>query len=70
MGLALQLTEQHFLQKLTELFRRTIPTILEIFQDRLILDKEISMTGLTTTFDSISFNFSYFHIHHLLLYRN
>jgi hypothetical protein len=30
---ALQLTEKNFVQKLTELFRRTVPTILKILHD-------------------------------------
>jgi hypothetical protein len=30
---AFQLTKQDFLQKLTELFLRTVPTILEILYD-------------------------------------
>jgi hypothetical protein len=33
MRLALQLTEENFVQKLTELFRRTVPTILKILHD-------------------------------------
>jgi hypothetical protein len=33
MRLALQLTEENFLQKLTELFLRTVPTILKILYD-------------------------------------
>jgi hypothetical protein len=33
MRLALQLTKQDFLQKLTELFRRTVPSVLEILHD-------------------------------------
>jgi hypothetical protein len=33
MRLALQLTEKNFIQKLTELFRRTVPTILKILHD-------------------------------------
>lgn len=33
MRLALQLTKQNFLQKLSELFLRTVPTILKILHD-------------------------------------
>jgi hypothetical protein len=33
MRLALQLTKENFLQKLTELFLRTVPTVLKILHD-------------------------------------
>jgi len=62
---AFQLTEKNFLQKLTELFLRTAPTILKILHDRFSHEEEISMTGLTTTFNAVRLDVSNFHIHHV-----
>jgi len=64
MRLALQLTEENFLQKLTVFLLRTGASVLQILNDRLILNKEISMTGLTTALNGTSLDVSNFHIHH------
>ena len=64
MRLALQLTEKNFVQKLTELFRRTSPTVLKILHDRFSGEEEISMTGLTARLNAARLDVSNFHIHH------
>jgi hypothetical protein len=61
---AFQLTEKNFLQKLTELFLRTTPTILKILHDRFSHEEEISMTGLTTAVNAARLDVCNFHIHH------
>jgi hypothetical protein len=57
--------KQDLIQKLTELFRRTVPTVLKILYDRFSGEEEISMTSLTTTFNAVRLDVSNFHIHHV-----
>jgi hypothetical protein len=56
--------KQDLIQKFTELFRRTVPTILKILHDWFSSKEEISMTGFTLRLDTMRLNVSNFHIHH------
>ena len=62
---AFQLTEENFLQKLPVFLLRTGASVLQILHDRLILNKEVSMTGFTTALNGTSLDVSNFHIHHV-----
>jgi hypothetical protein len=59
-----QLTEESFLQKLPVLLLGTRASVLQILNDRLILNKEVSVTSLTTTLNGVRLDVCDFHIHH------